>query len=52
MMPMPVERVFVDTNILVYAHDADGGKKHRLARDLVVSLWQADEPPWLSVQVL
>lgn len=31
---------FVDTNILVYAHDASAGAKHRRARALVEELWR------------
>jgi len=33
------DRVFVDTNILVYAHDVNAGKKHSLATNLVSQLW-------------
>ncbi|MEN8148677.1 MAG: PIN domain-containing protein [Planctomycetota bacterium] len=44
--------VFVDTNILVYAHDRDAGAKHRKARDLVAEAWQSTLPPLLSIQVL
>jgi predicted nucleic acid-binding protein len=29
------DKIFVDTNVLVYAHDADAGEKHLTARDLV-----------------
>lgn len=42
---------FVDTNVLVYAEDRDAGRKHDLARDLVVRLWN-EERGALSVQVL
>lgn len=45
-------KCFVDTNILVYAHDSDAGDKHRTAKDLVTSLWKADRWPSISVQVL
>jgi predicted nucleic acid-binding protein len=34
---MPV-RTFVDTNILIYAHDTDHKKKHPIARKLLVDL--------------
>jgi predicted nucleic acid-binding protein len=44
--------VFVDANILVYAHDSDAGSKHQTARRLVAELWHAENMPWLSVQVL
>lgn len=43
--------LFVDTNILVYAHDTDAGEKHGAAKDLLISLWdqQSGVP---SIQVL
>jgi len=44
--------VFVDANILVYAHDRDAGTKHTQARQRVTELWQAETMPWVSVQVL
>ena len=49
---MSDEQVFVDTNILVYAHDAKAGLKHRIAKQKIKSLWERDLPPALSVQVL
>jgi predicted nucleic acid-binding protein len=45
------ERVFVDTNVLVYAHDSSAGGKHQRARELVEQLW-ATGGGCLSVQVL
>jgi len=48
---MPAE-VFIDTNILVYAHDKDAGEKHEDAKNLVMEFWQQDRWPCLSVQVL
>lgn len=48
---MPAE-VFIDTNILVYAHDKDAGEKHEAAKNLVMEFWQQDRWPCLSVQVL
>jgi predicted nucleic acid-binding protein len=42
---------FVDTNILVYAHDADAGARHSRAVDLLTRLGQ-DEAGALSIQVL
>lgn len=38
---MSGERVFVDANIIVYAYDRDAGRKHEIARDLLVGLWSA-----------
>jgi predicted nucleic acid-binding protein len=34
------DRYFVDTNILIYAHDADAGAKHERARTLLQELWR------------
>lgn len=42
---------FVDTNILVYAHDVSAGFKHERAKSLVRELWETQEG-CLSVQVL
>ena len=33
-------KVFVDTNILVYAHNVDARAKNSIARDLVADLWE------------
>lgn len=44
-------RQFVDTNVLVYAHDTSAGKKHDRAKSLVAELWQSGNG-CLSVQVL
>ncbi|HET7294483.1 MAG TPA: PIN domain-containing protein [Vicinamibacteria bacterium] len=33
------DRAFVDTNVLVYAHDTASGPKHRRATELVENLW-------------
>jgi predicted nucleic acid-binding protein len=45
------ERVFVDTNVLVYARDASEGAKHRRAREWMAHLWES-ETGRTSVQVL
>ena len=45
------DRVFVDTNVLVYAHDADAGKKHSFAKELLSQLWET-RTGILSTQVL
>lgn len=45
------DRYFVDTNILVYAHDRSAGAKHERARSLVERLWASREGV-LSTQVL
>lgn len=43
--------VFVDTNVLVYAHDASETKKQPIARTLVEELWR-NKSGTLSTQVL
>ena len=48
---MSGNRRFVDTNILVYAHDDSAGVKRDLARALVEQLWESRDG-CLSVQVL
>jgi predicted nucleic acid-binding protein len=45
------DKCFVDTNILVYAHDRSAGVKHRRARALVEQLWDSGKGV-LSTQVL
>jgi predicted nucleic acid-binding protein len=42
---------FVDTNVLIYAHDLSAGAKHFRARDLIRELWQTADG-CLNVQVL
>ena len=42
---------FVDTNILVYAHDRSAGKKHEKAVELLVRLFE-EKTKAVSVQVL
>ena len=42
---------FVDTNVLVYAHDRGAGQKHVKAKKLLSSLWR-DRSGVLSTQVL
>ena len=45
------QREFVDTNVLVYAHDVSAGAKHTQARALLAGLWESGNG-CLSVQVL
>jgi predicted nucleic acid-binding protein len=44
-------RFFVDTNILVYAHDRSAGLKHQRAAKLIEDLWNGGNGA-LSTQVL
>lgn len=50
-MSEPSSLQFVDTNILIYAHDRSAGDKQIRARELVRELWQSGEG-CLSIQVL
>ena len=45
------DRVFVDTNVLVYSYDADAGQKHDTARSVLVDLW-GSRTGAVSTQVL
>jgi predicted nucleic acid-binding protein len=45
------DKVFVDTNILVYAHDLDAGNKHDQAAEIVSQVWESRNGV-LSTQVL
>jgi len=47
---MSEDRIFVDTNVLVYAHDVDAGQKHQIAQGLLIELWN-NRTGVLSVQV-
>ena len=44
-------KTFVDTNVLVYAHDADAGDRHATAKTLLAELWDGRNGS-LSTQVL
>jgi len=44
-------RVFVDTNVLIYAHDLDAGQKRERAVSILSDLWE-NENGVISVQVL
>jgi predicted nucleic acid-binding protein len=45
------DRYFVDTNILMYGHDAAAGAKHERAKQLLEQLWR-DRAGVVSTQVL
>jgi predicted nucleic acid-binding protein len=44
-------RTFIDTNVLVYAHDTDADDKHTRAKTLLTDLWESRDG-CLSTQVL
>jgi predicted nucleic acid-binding protein len=45
------DRYFVDTNVLMYAHDNSAGEKHERAKALVEELWR-ERKGVVSTQVL
>ena len=45
------DRYFVDTNILMYAHDAAAGAEHTRARTLIEELWR-NRSGVISTQIL
>jgi predicted nucleic acid-binding protein len=50
-MNFMTDKLFVDTNVLIYAHDLDAGAKHKQAAELIRSLWENGSGV-LSTQVL
>jgi predicted nucleic acid-binding protein len=44
-------KVFIDTNVLIYAHDVEAGRKHAIAAGILTTLW-ASQDGALSTQVL
>jgi predicted nucleic acid-binding protein len=45
------DKTFVDTNVLIYAHDIDAKAKHQLAKNVLRELWSRRSGV-LSMQVL
>lgn len=45
------DKTFVDTNVLIYAHDIDARAKHKIANTVLRELW-TERTGVLSVQVL
>jgi predicted nucleic acid-binding protein len=45
------DKTFIDTNVLIYAHDLDAHGKHEIARTVLRELW-SDRTGVLSMQVL
>jgi predicted nucleic acid-binding protein len=45
------DKTFVDTNVLIYAHDVDAKAKHQLAKNVLRELWSRRSGV-LSMQVL
>src|ERR1700675_705086 len=44
-------KTFIDTNVLIYAHDTDAGAKHQIAKTVLRDLW-SERTGLLSMQVL
>ena len=44
-------KTFIDTNVLIFAHDADAGPKHEIAKTVLRGLW-SERTDILNVQVL
>ena len=44
-------KIFLDTNIIVYAHDRSSGEKNRIAEDILLYLWESKRGI-LSTQVM
>jgi predicted nucleic acid-binding protein len=45
------DKTFVDTNVLIYAHDVDAKEKHETAKRVLQELW-SERTGLLSMQVL
>lgn len=48
---MPGDKVFLDTNIVIYAYDLSAGRKHEVARTILIDLWDSRNG-LLSTQVV
>lgn len=48
---MPEDKVFLDTNIIIYAYDRTAGEKHNIAKKIVLDLWNSGLGT-ISTQVL
>jgi len=48
---MPENKIFLDTNILIYAYDVSAGNKHKTAKTIMMDLWDSGRGI-ISIQVL
>ena len=48
---MPDDKVFLDTNIIIYAYDLTAGEKHEVAKKIILDLWDSGLGT-ISTQVL
>lgn len=44
-------KIFIDTNILIYAHDLDAGRKNEIAAEIMLNMWK-NKRGIVSTQVL
>jgi predicted nucleic acid-binding protein len=45
------DRIFLDTNVLIYAVDSTDSRKHRIAAELLAAI-RSDREGWVSYQVV
>ena len=45
------DKTFIDTNVLIHAHDIDANAKHKIAKEVLQELW-SERTGVLSAQVL
>ena len=48
---MPEGKIFIDTNIIIYAYDVTAGEKHSVSGNILNDLWDSGEGV-ISTQVL
>lgn len=48
---MPEDKIFIDTNIIIYGYDETAGNKHKVAGNLLTDLWNSGTGV-VSTQVL
>jgi len=48
---MPGAKIFLDTNVLIYAYDVSAGERRKKAEKILVDLWESGKG-LLSTQVL
>lgn len=48
---MSEDKIFIDTNIIIYAYDVTAEKKHRIASEIISALWNSGSG-MVSTQVL
>ncbi len=41
MISMPEDKIFIDTNIMIYAYDVSAEEKHQIAGHILSDLWNS-----------